>query len=175
MNKQNWIKEANLDQENFLTKYINSLYWAIITMLTVGYGEIHPNNELEKLTCIFITVFSCGIYAYTLNRIGVLIQEITEQDTEFKQNFSLLSQYMKRRNLGLKIQRKVKQYFKYLHWEKHNYNENGQHMLNFLLELAPEMKERTYRPDDIVWQASDLQFNKNNRRGQLFQSEMLYY
>lgn len=67
----NWINESELTEKStFLEKYITSLYWAVITMLTVGYGEIRPFNKDEKLIVIFITIFSCGIYAYTLNRIG---------------------------------------------------------------------------------------------------------
>jgi hypothetical protein len=42
-------------------------------MLTVGYGDIFPVNPIEKIMVIMITVFSCGVYAYALNRIGFLV------------------------------------------------------------------------------------------------------
>lgn len=68
-------------------------------MLTVGYGDIHPYNYIEKKYVIVIMIFSCGVYAYSLSQIGVLIQLIPSQDADFKQKFSPISHYMKKRNL----------------------------------------------------------------------------
>ena len=39
-----------LSEANFL----DSLYMTIITMTTVGFGEIHPLNEHEKIFTIFL-------------------------------------------------------------------------------------------------------------------------
>lgn len=48
-------------------------------------------------------IFSCGIYAYSLNQIGTLIEEITYEDKEFKEIYSQLSLFLKKRNLDVKI------------------------------------------------------------------------
>jgi hypothetical protein len=36
-------------------------------MVTVGYGDIVPNNDVEKVFSIFTILFSCGIFAYSVN------------------------------------------------------------------------------------------------------------
>ena len=43
-------------------------------MTTVGYGDIHPVNEQEKLFGIFSMIFACGVFAYTVGSIGNFIQ-----------------------------------------------------------------------------------------------------
>lgn len=53
-----------------MERYIASLYWAIITMITVGYGDIHPVNMYENLFVCIISVFCCFTFAYALNSIG---------------------------------------------------------------------------------------------------------
>jgi len=49
-----------------LQKYIISLYWAFMTMTTVGYGDIVPYSSSEKLLTILIMCISCGVFAWIL-------------------------------------------------------------------------------------------------------------
>ncbi len=39
-------------------------------MTTIGYGDIIPKNKYERIYIIFCALFSCGMFAYTLNSIG---------------------------------------------------------------------------------------------------------
>lgn len=45
-------------------------------MISVGYGDITPVNELEMVTCIILMLFACGVFAFILNKVGVIIDEI---------------------------------------------------------------------------------------------------
>lgn len=42
----------------------------------MGYGDITPTNSLERLVALFIMFFGCGMFAYSLNSVGVIIKEI---------------------------------------------------------------------------------------------------
>lgn len=39
-------------------------------MVTVGYGDISPITLVEKVTVIFLTMVSCGIFAFAVSTIG---------------------------------------------------------------------------------------------------------
>ena len=47
--------------------YISGLYWAVITMITVGYGDFHAENNYEKIVIIIVTLLACGVFAYVVN------------------------------------------------------------------------------------------------------------
>ena len=63
----NWIKINGLLDVSFQEKYINTFYFSIITMVTVGYGDITPKSSDEKIYVIFMTILSCGVFAYAVN------------------------------------------------------------------------------------------------------------
>ena len=39
-----WVYEERLDSEDKLLLYLNSVYWAISTISTVGFGDVHAYN-----------------------------------------------------------------------------------------------------------------------------------
>ena len=68
----------NFDVEDVFFNYITSLYWAVITMLTVGYGDIAPQTLKERLFAIGVIILSCGVFAYALSKISVIVDEMTK-------------------------------------------------------------------------------------------------
>lgn len=49
--------------------FIDSLYMTIITMTTVGFGEIHPLTGYEKLFTIFLILISIVVYGYSVTAL----------------------------------------------------------------------------------------------------------
>lgn len=79
-----WLKRAQLTNSDWDERYVTSLYWAITTMITVGYGDITPLTSPEKLYTIFCMLLACGVFGYTMNRIGNIFQGFEENSMEFK-------------------------------------------------------------------------------------------
>ena len=45
-------------------------------MITVGFGDIYPVNEDEKLFTIFAMLLACGVFAYTMNTMGSVLSSL---------------------------------------------------------------------------------------------------
>lgn len=55
--------------------YLNALYETVITLSTVGYGELSPLSDAGKIFTIFLIIAGLGIFAYTISAISSNIME----------------------------------------------------------------------------------------------------
>ena len=56
----NWMSNVGKDGADPVTKYILSLYFTATTMFTVGYGDVLPITNAERLLVIGVQVLgSC--------------------------------------------------------------------------------------------------------------------
>lgn len=59
------------------TSIPRGVYWAIVTLTTVGYGDITPETDLGQGVAAFIMVLGYGIIAVPT---GIITAELTQQD-----------------------------------------------------------------------------------------------
>lgn len=64
-------------------QYLSAFYFALVTLTTVGYGDILPDTEAEKkfvMTCI---IFGAFIYAYIIGDFTNLLTNLSHERDEF--------------------------------------------------------------------------------------------
>jgi hypothetical protein len=47
---------------NWLSKYIVAFYYVTVTMISVGYGDISPKTNPERLFCVLNMLISCAVF-----------------------------------------------------------------------------------------------------------------
>ena len=63
---RSWITHAGILDESWWIRYIYSLYYVVVVMNTIGFGDIVPANPFEKIFSIFFIYFGCSIFAYII-------------------------------------------------------------------------------------------------------------
>lgn len=63
----------NFEQRSVWLGYTYSMYWAIVTLSTTGYGDLHAQNTGEKVFSIFYMLFNIGLTAYLIGNMTNLI------------------------------------------------------------------------------------------------------
>ena len=52
-------------------------------MITIGYGDITPVTNVEKIFTIFVTLISCAVFAYSVHTIGSIFRDISLKEAAF--------------------------------------------------------------------------------------------
>lgn len=127
LSNDGWTKHTeNLNLSNWYSKYLYSFYFVIITLNTVGYGDITPINEYEIVFCIIFVVIGCMMFAYTLNCFGTIFYSFYKKDREFKEELFLINNFMQTKEISHSSQIKVRKYLEHnLRAEKQNNFENA--------------------------------------------------
>lgn len=66
--------------------FIDSLYMTIITLSTVGFGEVHNLSNMGKLWAILLIIFGVSGFAIFISQLGENIMELREKRKERVQN-----------------------------------------------------------------------------------------
>jgi len=61
---ENWMTAYKIDNETS-SKYIASLYWSIMTIGTIGYGDVRASTNFEKCVAVLCMTIGCGAYSFS--------------------------------------------------------------------------------------------------------------
>lgn len=128
-----------LANEIWWKRYISSYYFVCVSMNTVGYGDFVPQNEIERVFCIFFIYVACGIFAYTLNIVGQIIQQISKNKSLFLHNMMTINEYMNKRNINFDLRTKIRKYLEYVWMEEQSQNSEDENLI--INKLSISLKE----------------------------------
>lgn len=75
----NWMKQKGIENASLGDKYQLSLYWAFVTIATIGYGDITPQNHYEYSFTMASVVLGSIFFGYTLNYISIIFEDLGEE------------------------------------------------------------------------------------------------
>ena len=105
--QDNWMAKQNVELSSRLIVYIDAFYYCIVSMTTIGYGDITPQNSTEKVYVIVMAIVSSGNFAYTVNLIGQIFQEKNQKEAQLKNDRQIILQYMRDRQVNSALQQRI--------------------------------------------------------------------
>lgn len=161
----NWITVAGIDENSISDIYVACLYWAIATMATIGYGDIHPTTYRERVVSVIIMIASSVIFGYILSSIGALLIEINAFNSESREKMRLLTKYMKEKGLSKEIQSKIRKYLEFYMDKENTMKTEGDNILQL---LSFNLKEEVIKEVNAKILGDTYMFESNFRKKFLY-------
>ena len=87
-----WIIKINIQDENYIVKYLTSIYFIIVTITSVGYGDITGITNSELLFQIYLLIIGTIAYSFTISYISNMIVKTNEKSKNFEKNMEIINE-----------------------------------------------------------------------------------
>ncbi|CAK62193.1 unnamed protein product (macronuclear) [Paramecium tetraurelia] len=145
--ENSWLIYYGHYDQQWYDRYIVSLYWSVITTLTVGYGDIVPQTTIERLYVVIVAMVLCGVFGYIISMIGEILKTLGEKKALLKRSMKKVNQYIKQKQLNIQLSLKIRKYFEFKHQIDEQLQEQDDSVLNKLSgSLKQEVLIDIYKP-----------------------------
>eukprot|EP00929_Paragymnodinium_shiwhaense_P018831 TRINITY_DN13037_c0_g1_i1.p1 TRINITY_DN13037_c0_g1~~TRINITY_DN13037_c0_g1_i1.p1 ORF type:complete len:1634 (-),score=359.10 TRINITY_DN13037_c0_g1_i1:113-5014(-) len=104
----------NADVATFWQKYVVTIYWVFTTMTTVGYGDITPTNDLERMYAVAVMVFGATVFGYMVGSIAEMSTTTADATTA---KMGILRDFCEEQLLTQKLTMSVRTHYKFVYQE----------------------------------------------------------
>ena len=102
-----------------------SMYWAITTITTVGYGDILPSNRAERVWCIFSMTIGAAVFGLIIGNISDFVTHQNAADKLMDEKMANVTAYLDGRHVPQELCIRIRKYLRNVWSEKTAFNEDA--------------------------------------------------
>ncbi len=150
----NWIRGYFMVQLNYADhesvtpwlQYNAAIYWAVMTVTTIGYGDVVPKTFYERWVTVFGMMVGGAAYAYVVGSVCGVVASMSEVTKELHGKIDLLNGFMNQHGVPHDLRVQLREYFQYT--IKKSQDENYRELLD---QMSPQMRARMYTLVNMRW------------------------
>ncbi|EAR98647.2 cation channel family protein (macronuclear) [Tetrahymena thermophila SB210] len=137
--EKTWYGDSRADQI-WWKLYLKALYWAL-TLMTTGSSEADTPLQHFYISFIMLSIFL--IFAYLLNVIGVILEELDTKDLNKRKDLNIINEFMRQKKISNNLQKKVNNDIEYYYEnnQKKFEEDTGQVLSKISKQLNDQLQE----------------------------------
>jgi voltage-gated potassium channel len=100
-----------------LTQYLAALHWVIEALTSVGFGEIVPATNGQRLYSIIIMLAGVGVYGYVIGSMAGILAKRDPAKNQYFEHLDQLAAFVQYRHIPPTLQKRIRDYYAYI-WKK---------------------------------------------------------
>jgi hypothetical protein len=108
-----WLTEyrdGELLDASIWSQYLLCIYWALMTLTTVGYGDIVPTNDLERVVVFLSLLVGAIVFGSLLSALGELVATYNLHAARIDEKLRELKEYCRWHRVPLELTVRVRKY-----------------------------------------------------------------
>jgi voltage-gated potassium channel len=171
--------------QSTVISYVDALYWTVVTMASVGYGDIVPDTSVERVFAVFVILTGMAFYGYLIGNLAALLGSLDAARTRHLEQIEEILSWLRHRHVPERICKDVNDYF-HVQWENHVALDDAEMLrrlppslqvevavclnrqllekVEFLKQapselisaLAMRLQQKLFRPGDIIFRSGNI-------------------
>lgn len=110
-----WIMIHPPGEMAYFDYYVKSLYWAVTTLTTIGYGDISPTTTVGRLYTMVIMILGVGVYGVVIGNVSRLLSQADRYKEKSKEKVTDLTNFMRYYKIPDRLQNSVFGYYNHIY------------------------------------------------------------
>ena len=143
MQDTSWLHEydngSGLDAPTSV-QYLYSVYWALTTLTTVGYGDITPTNDAERSYALVALLIGALVFGFMLSSIGELVSTMDKNAVKLDGKLDDVKDFTRWHKMTPDLAARVRKYFEVFYSRQSAMDEE-----DIISHLAPSLKREVVK------------------------------
>ncbi|CAM9919542.1 unnamed protein product, partial [Heterosigma akashiwo] len=102
-----------IESSDLYSRYVAALYWAFTTMTTVGYGDVLPVSDLERVYATVIMIMGATVFGYIVGSVSTLATNPFGASARQQDKLLKVHHYLDEQKIQTKLRSSVKKHVEY--------------------------------------------------------------